>query len=89
MGQRYGKDSYARGGVLWSHPEGSPEVCEKTEVYGKQVDCPTMGTIPNEELENQIAENIFDWWISGKSYEEWYATKFLQGKIDFEYEDEE
>lgn len=48
------------------------------------------GTFPNctnvlspEQLEDQIAENIFDWWISGKAYEEWYADKFLQGKIDF------
>lgn len=31
-----------------------------------------------EAQENEIAENIFDWWISGKSYEKWYAEKFLQ-----------
>ena len=37
----------------------------------------------NDELENEIAENIFDWWISGKSYKKWYADKFLQLKIDF------
>ena len=36
--------------------------------------------------ENQIAENIFDWWISGKPYAKWYADKFLQGKINFEEE---
>jgi hypothetical protein len=47
-----------------------------------------MGTIPNEEMENQIAENIFDWWISGKPYAKWYADKFLQGKINFEFEEE-
>ena len=45
-----------------------------------------MGTIPNEELENQIAENIFDWWLSGVSYEQWYADKFLQQQIDFDEE---
>ena len=66
------------------NPEGSAKVCEKTEAYGKTVACPTMGTIPNEELENQIAENIFDWWISGVSYEQWYAEKFLQQKIEFD-----
>ena len=33
--------------------------------------------------ENKIAENIFDWWISGKAYEKWYAEKYLQGKFDF------
>ena len=36
-----------------------------------------------EEQENEIAENIYDWWISGKSYKQWYAEKFQQLKIDF------
>ena len=36
--------------------------------------------------EDIIAENIFDWWISGKSYKKWYADKFLQLKIDFDAE---
>lgn len=36
-----------------------------------------------EEQENEIAENIYDWWISGKSYKQWYAEKFLQMKINF------
>lgn len=31
-----------------------------------------------EAQENEIAENIFDWWISGKSYKKWFAEKFLQ-----------
>lgn len=34
--------------------------------------------------EDIIAENIFDWWISGKSYNKWYADKFLQLKLKFE-----
>lgn len=38
------------------------------------------GTVYTEE---EIAENIFDWWISGKAYSEWYAEKFLQQKLDF------
>lgn len=37
-----------------------------------------------EEQENEIAENIFDWWISGKPYKKWYSEKFLQQKLDFE-----
>lgn len=37
-----------------------------------------------EGKERQIAEAIFDWWISGKSYSEWYAEKFQQLKIDFD-----
>lgn len=39
-----------------------------------------------EEQENEIAENIYDWWISGKSYKQWYAEKFQQMKLDFEKE---
>jgi hypothetical protein len=31
-----------------------------------------------DEQENEIAENIYDWWVSQKSYEKWYAEKFLQ-----------
>lgn len=38
--------------------------------------------------EDIIAENIFDWWISGKSYKKWYADKFLQLKINFDAENE-
>lgn len=40
-----------------------------------------------EEQENEIAENIFDWWISGKSYKQWYAEKFCQLKLDFKDEE--
>jgi hypothetical protein len=36
-----------------------------------------------EEQENEIAENIYDWWISGKSSRQWYAEKFQQMKLDF------
>ena len=36
-----------------------------------------------EEQENEIAENIYDWWISGKSYKQWYAEKFQQMKLEF------
>ena len=36
-----------------------------------------------EEQENEIAENIYDWWFSGKSYKQWYAEKFQQLKLDF------
>lgn len=31
-----------------------------------------------EEQEDEIAENIYDWWISGKSYKQWYTEKFQQ-----------
>jgi len=37
-----------------------------------------------EEQEREIAENIYDWWISGKGYKQWYAEKFLQQRLEFE-----
>ena len=40
--------------------------------------------LTDEQREDLIAENIYDWWISGKSYKKWYADKFLQLKFDFE-----
>lgn len=42
----------------------------------------------NEQEEREIAENIIDWWISKKSYRQWYAEKFLQQKLDL-FDDEE
>ena len=63
-----------------SNSRGSQEDGERIiEEYGK-------GTFPNSDEERQICENIFDWWISGKSYERWYADKFLQGRL---FEDEQ
>lgn len=44
-----------------------------------------------DEQEREIAENIYDWWISGMSYKKWYAKKFLQYQFNFsdkEYEKE-
>lgn len=38
---------------------------------------------PNS-TEDEIAENIFDYWINKESYNKWYAKKFLQQKIDFD-----
>ena len=34
--------------------------------------------------EDEIAENIFEYWISRLSYNKWYSKKFLQQKIDFD-----
>ena len=48
------------------------------------------GNTEGQDNEDVIAEAIFDWWISGKSYSKWYADKFLQQKLDFEeYETDE
>ena len=39
----------------------------------------------DEPTEDEIAEKIFDWWISGKAYNKWFAEKYLQQKIDFDF----
>lgn len=44
--------------------------------------------LTDEQREDLIAENIYDWWISGKSYKKWYADKFLQLKFDLSEDDE-
>lgn len=31
-----------------------------------------------DEQETEIAENIYDWWISSKPYKKWYSDKFQQ-----------
>ena len=49
-------------------------------------DSPTSGGVDvGQFTEDEIAEAIFDWWISGKPYKQWYAEKYLQQKINFEY----
>lgn len=40
----------------------------------------------NEPSEDEIAEAIFDWWISGKPYKKWYSEKCLQLKLNFNFE---
>lgn len=37
-----------------------------------------------DEQEREIAENIYDWWISGMSYKKWYAERFLQYELEFD-----
>ena len=44
--------------------------------------------LTEEQKEDLIAENIYDWWISGKSYKKWYADKFLQLKFEFPEDNE-
>lgn len=40
-----------------------------------------------EPTEDEIAEKVFDWWISGKGYKRWFADTFLQLKIKFDEEE--
>ena len=45
------------------------------------LDSPSGKNAGGADKEQEIAENIFDWWISGKSYEKWYADLFPHVKI--------
>lgn len=48
-------------------------------------DSPKSGGVDlGQYTEDEIAEAIFDWWVSGKPYKQWYAEKYLQHKIDFD-----
>ena len=44
------------------------------------------GVDAGQWTEDEIAEAIFDWWISGKPYKQWYSDKYLQQKIEFDTE---
>lgn len=60
---------------------------DETEVYGISqggFSSSSSSDRLTEEQENEIAENIYDWWISGKSYKQWYAEKFQQMKLKFD-----
>ena len=51
--------------------------------------CSTSNCLhPGHYTEDEIAEVILDWWISGKPYKQWYAERYLQLKIDFNNEQE-
>lgn len=70
-----------------AHPDPKHWMGERTEGYGSSrkqgfSGCSSSDRL-TEEQENEIAENIYDWWISGKSYKQWYAEKFQQMKFDF------
>ena len=53
-------------------------------VFGKPF---TGGVDAGQWTEDEIAEAIFDWWISGKPYKLWYADKYLQQKINFKQDE--
>lgn len=48
---------------------------------------PSSYRLTDEQMDDLIAENIYDWWISGKTHKEWYADKFLQTKLEFPEEE--
>lgn len=74
MGGGYAKLNYIKQG------KRNLEKKEKNAKFSDSSSCDRF----NDELETEIAENIFDWWISGKSYKKWFAEKFLQQKFNFD-----
>lgn len=92
--QRIAQDA---GGYI-KHPESANSGCGQTATERQNVGLWTLATPEfsdssssdrlTEEQENEIAENIYDWWISGVSYKKWYAQKFLQLKFNFDEDGE-
>lgn len=92
--QRIAQDA---GGYI-KHPESANSGCGQTATERQNVGLWALATPGfsessssdrlTEEQENEIAENIYDWWISGVSYKKWYAQKFLQLKFNFDEDGE-
>lgn len=45
-------------------------------------DCSAVAAEYDEQKEREIAEAIFDWWISKKSFKQWFAETYQQGTLD-------
>lgn len=56
-------------------------LCRFQDIERKVSACSSSDRL-TEEQEYKIAEYIFEWWVSGKSYTQWYAEKFQQTKLD-------
>lgn len=52
-------------------------------------DCSAVVAEYDEQKEREIAEAIFDWWISKKSFKQWFAEKYQQGTLDFGEDNEQ
>lgn len=75
-GYELGRSSFLKGYDWWNVPTGGFQ-------------SGSSAVRKAEELEQEIAENIYDWWISGIGYKQWYARRFLQRRIDFGPETDE
>lgn len=82
------RSSYADIPHLQTMDANKRQLEDKTEGYGSSrktgFSSSSSSDRLTEEQENEIAENIYDWWISGKSYKQWYAEKFQQLKLKFD-----
>lgn len=91
-GTRFLPPTCCKNGVEQSESTKLPPPRKKTPqrtVGGKFFDstdgkCSTVSAQDyDEQIEREVAENIIDWWVSKKSYKQWYADKFLQHTLDF------
>ena len=63
-------------------------------VDGKFLDSDNGGCLAvvaeyDEQKEREVAEAIFDWWISKKPFKQWFAEKYQQGTLDFGKDNEQ
>lgn len=56
------------------------------ELWGNKIDQDGNKEMQDVQSENEIAEAIFEWWMSGKPYKQWYSDKCLQLKLNFNFE---
>jgi hypothetical protein len=59
------------------------EFLDGVNEQGAAVNAESQSTEIDDTIEREIAEAIFDWWISKKPYKQWYSDKYLQQKFDF------
>ena len=71
--------------TLCDHP-AVPRVGDTIETYRQFYTVRRVVHRDEDPYQDEIAEAIFDWWISGKSYSRWYAEKFLQTSLDLKNE---
>ena len=85
FGHRYTKQQFYRGGYNEYFGTTNPQhIITKSTLQAVFSDSPAAGGVATGQwTEDEIAEAIFDWWISGKPYKKWYADKYLQRKFDF------
>lgn len=56
------------------------------ELWGNRIGPDGNKKMLDKQSENEIAETIFEWWMSGKPYKQWYSEKCLQLKLNFNFE---
>ena len=82
-GRQTEQDGHRTGGTPFSKHKYTNKNQLRSVERGGFSQSSSSDRLTDEQMEDLIAENIYDWWISGKSYKKWYADKFLQQKFDF------